>query len=80
MRFLAYLALALVAAAAYFIWRGRQERLKEAEERERLAKAGAGPEVTRACAKCGAYVPVSGAQRCDKPGCPVELTLPRSRS
>jgi hypothetical protein len=77
------LILIAIAALGYFVWRGRQERLREEEaaRREAFAKAaGKGVQDMRACTKCGDYVPASDAKTCGKPGCPVGLTLPKSES
>jgi cbb3-type cytochrome oxidase subunit 3 len=81
-RFMLWLILAFLGAVAYFAWRGRRERLKEAA-RELLKKAAQGQthsapknsatpvavEDMRACPQCGDYVP-AGAKNCGKLGCP----------
>jgi hypothetical protein len=69
-----------VAAIGYFIWRGRQERLKEEAARDAVSAGTKGVEDMRACPKCGSYVPVTGAKGCGKAECPAGLSLPRSGS
>ena len=77
------IVLVVVGVLTYFVWRGRQERLaeEEAARRDALAKAAnKGVQNMSACAKCGAYVPVSDAKACGKEGCPMGLSLPKSGS